>query len=150
VGIPVTYFTLGKSSKLNSIYPCPRGCQSLLIKRGCINYQLKAAYIVITNVLWTPVHMCSINFEHEVEWRVAAQGQGCLHVSYSHKNKKRYPKEHVTYGWIRYLIIIMNIISTEFARAGWCSPCVKGKRSVQCCWLIKEHDDEKSGFCDTM
>jgi len=42
--------------------------------------------------------------DSEVEWRVAAQGQGCLHVSYSHINKKRYSKQHVTYGWIRYLI----------------------------------------------
>ena len=36
--------------------------------------------------------------DSEVEWRAAAQGQGCLHVSYSHKNKKRYSKQHVTYG----------------------------------------------------
>jgi len=65
---------------------------------------LKAAYIIITNVLGTPARMCSINFECEVKWRIAAQGQGCLHVSYSHKNKKRYPKQHVMNGWIRYLI----------------------------------------------
>jgi len=42
---------------------------------------------------------------------------------------------------------IMNIISTEFACAGRCSACVNGKRSVQYCRLIKEHDDEKSGVC---
>jgi len=33
----------------------------------------------------------------------------------------------------------MNIIFTEFAHAGWCSACVKGKRPVRYCWLIKEH-----------
>jgi len=43
------------------------------IKRGCINYQLKAAYIIITNVLGTPARMCSINFEREVEWRLQLQ-----------------------------------------------------------------------------
>ena len=42
---------------------------------------------------------------------------------------------------------IMNIISTEFACAGRCSACVKGKRSVQYCQLIKEHDDDKSELC---
>ena len=35
----------------------------------------------------------------------------------------------------------------EFACAGRCSACVKGKRSVQYCRLIKEHDDDKSGLC---
>ena len=42
---------------------------------------------------------------------------------------------------------IMNIISTEFACAGQCSACVKGKRSVQYCLLIKEHDDEQAELC---
>ena len=55
-------------------------------------------------------------------------------------------KDKEAYMWVA----AINIISTEFAHAGWCSAWVEGKRSVQYCWLIKEHDDEKSGFCDTM
>ena len=42
---------------------------------------------------------------------------------------------------------IMNIISTEFACA-WSMFCLcEGKRSVQYCRLIKEHDDDKSELC---
>ena len=62
--------------------------------------------------------------------------------------KTRKSTQTECYVWLNQIsdqIIIMNIISTELARAGWCSACVKGKRSVQYCWLIKEHDDEKSG-----
>ena len=41
----------------------------------------------------------------------------------------------------------MNVIYLEFVCAGRCSACVKGKRGVEYCRLLKEHKDDKAGVC---
>ena len=41
----------------------------------------------------------------------------------------------------------MNIISLEFICAGRCSACVKGKRAVEYCRLLKKHNGDKAGVC---
>ena len=43
----------------------------------------------------------------------------------------------------------MNVVYPEFVCAGRCSACVKGKRGVEYCRLLKEHNDNKAcaGVC---
>ena len=82
---------------------------------------------------------CTVQLRPRAGWRVAALRHRCLQVS-------RIVITNIML-WVNQISDqIMNIISTEFPCAGRCSACVKGKRSVQYCWLIKKHDD-KSGLC---
>ena len=41
----------------------------------------------------------------------------------------------------------INIIPIEFVCTDCCSACVKGKRAVEYCWLLKEHSDDMAGVC---
>ena len=41
----------------------------------------------------------------------------------------------------------MNVVYPEFVCVGRCSACVKVKRGVEYCRLLKEHNDNKAGEC---
>ena len=74
------------------------------------------------------------------------QCQGCLHVQVCWQSETGIKVITNIILWVNQISDqIMNIISTELACAGRCSACVKSKRSVQYCRLIKERDDKKSG-----